>query len=336
MSLRNCFNQPILVAGAGDMAAEHVKVLLHLGFQPRNIQVVGRGETSTRAFADKFCVPARHGGLAALVDAPLCRAAVVTVSHDQLYPVTMALLEKGCPSILVEKPGALYRKDLAAMHQAAQQRGAQVFIAFNRRFYPSVQAVREFIQRDGRVVSCSFDFTEVERRVMEEKDRKHIPDEVLHRWGIVNSQHVIDLFLHLAGMPVERTCRRDGTLPWHPAGAIFCGCGVTDRRVLFSYLATWSGAGRWGVEVSTPQHRLVLRPLEDLHVQRRGSFQLDAWPLPAEPEGLKPGFTGQMAVFLDAAFGFAADPRLCSLPEALEHFDVAEAILGYDQAVRPA
>jgi predicted dehydrogenase len=307
----------VWVVGAGAAGEAHVRALLALGIRPL---LVGRSAERVEELAHRLGVDGVAGGVEAVpADAP--EAAVVAVGHRELAPVSLHLLDRGCRRLLVEKPGALHRADLERVAATAKAGDAAVFVALNRRFYRSVAAAAEAIEEDGGPLSCSFDFTEVEERVL-----AAISDPgVLARWGIVNSMHVIDLFVHLAGLPARCEHRREGALPWHPSGAVFAGSGITDRGALFAYLATWSGSGRWGVELTTSRRKLVLRPLEELHVQSRGSFALEQVALPAQPPGLKEGFLGQARAFLHGD----GDARLCRLDEALTEYALVETMLGY-------
>lgn len=322
-------NQPILIVGAGDMAGEYVKTLCHLGIAPEKIHVVGRGKEKAERFAQQFNVRCQPGGTAALTSMSVHERAIVAVSHLDLHGVAKVLIERGSRYILIEKPGALYNSQLEELEALAKQNSARVFVAFNRRFFPSVDAVRTIIEEDGGLLSCHFDFTELENLVFREKETKHLADEVLQRWGIVNSFHVIDLFLNLAGKPRDWKSFRIGSLPWHPKGATFSGTGITEKNVLFSYLSTWNGAGRWGLELTTSRRKMILRPLEALSIQKRGGFSLEDVKLQREPEKLKPGFLAQVKAFLDLSNGLRVDQRLATIDETLPHYVVTERILGY-------
>lgn len=298
----------IVVAGAGRMAEEHLKALLAAGIQPAEIAVAARRRERAEMLAARYGVAG-----VGLADAS-ASCAIVAVSENALVPVARMLVDRGAERVLVEKPGALTSYELASL-------AGDVHVAYNRRFYPSVARARELVEADGGPIALSFDFTEVEARVLAAGH----PPETLARWGIANSSHVIDLAFHLAGDPVELHHERAGSLPWHPVGARFAGSGTTGQGALFSYLATWDGAGRWSVEVTTRERRLVLRPLEVLQQQLRGSFGLEPVAVAAEREGVKPGFAGQLAAFLGGE-----DARLCRLDEAVQRIRLAEQILGYD------
>jgi predicted dehydrogenase len=295
-------------------------------------RAVGRSPERAAAFAAALGVECRAGGIEALADADVPQTAIVATSHDQLAPVGAALLERGCRALLLEKPGALSSQELERLADAVEVAGAQAFVAFNRRFYRSVAAARAALDADGGPLSASFDFTEIEARILAERAAGTVDDASLARWGVANSLHVIDLFLHLAGRPTRWTPIRRGALPWHPSGAVFAGSGVTDRDVLFAYLATWSGAGRWGLELTTAARKLVLRPLEELAASERGSFALEPVELPAAPDDLKEGVAAQLDAFLRTAAGERVDERLCTVREAAAHVAVAEQILGYEAA----
>lgn len=319
----------ILLVGTGSMAGEHFKALQNNGVLIDNIQVVGRSHDKADSFSKVFNVKAVSGGLDGLASIKNCDAAIVAVSHDQLAPVTMRLLKNNYKHILIEKPGALYLSELLELMQAADEKKSRIYVAFNRRFYSSVDATKKIIKEDGGLISCAFDFTELEHLILKEQMQKNLSANVLQRWGIVNSFHVIDLFLYFSGIPKKINVMINGNMEWHPTGAVYCGSGITDKNVMFSYVANWKGVSRWGIELSTLKHKLVLRPLEGLFVQNKGSFDLIPYELHSEPKEYKPGFCEQLRAFLSNILRNSSDERLCSIHEAKRHYEIAEQILGY-------
>jgi len=295
------------------MAVEHVRALLAHGIPPADVVVAARRIDRAEHLA------AAHGVRAVALDEARASTGIVAVAEDALVPVSRMLLERGTTRLLVEKPGALSAKELGEL---ASHDG--IFVAYNRRFYPSVVRARELVEQDGGAVAATFDFTEIERLVLADAERRDLPDAVLQRWGLANSLHVIDLAFFLAGHPIELSADRGGSLPWHAAGARFSGSGTTDRGALFAYLATWDGAGRWSVEVTTSARRLVLRPLEELREQLRGSFEVSPVEVEVSTEDVKPGLAGQLTAFLDGDTRF-----LCGIGEAMARLEVAEKMFGY-------
>jgi predicted dehydrogenase len=311
----------VLVVGAGQMAEEHLRALLAAGVAADAVLLIGRGRDRAERLAARYGIAARWGGFESLAQSP--PNVVIAVPETELAAATRLLIERGARRVLVEKPGALSPTELDGID------ADRVFVAYNRRFYPSVSRARRLIAADGGVLSTAFDFTEIEQRVLEDAARRGLSPAVLARWGCANSLHLIDLAFHLAGEPARIHPIRSGTLPWHPSGAVFVGAGELHTGGLFSYGATWNGAGRWSVEVTTGERKLVLRPLETLHEQRRGSFALEPVELEPEPDGIKAGLSGQSQAFLAVTRGGQVDPALCTLAEARARLELANRIFGY-------
>jgi predicted dehydrogenase len=92
------------------------------------------------------------------LDAP--ERAVVAVGVEELAATAIQLIEAGTRRVLVEKPGGLNTSQIRELRRVAVGHGAEVRIAYNRRFYASVNAARRMIADDGGATSCSFEFTE--------------------------------------------------------------------------------------------------------------------------------------------------------------------------------
>lgn len=284
----------ILLAGAGPMAVAHAQVLKALN-QP--FFCVGRGAERAARFEVETGAPAVAGGVEAWsrqAERPDVAAAVVAVSLVDLGNVTQKLLRAGIKRILVEKPAALTLSEIEALDKTAQQVGASVYVAYNRRFYAATNAARQMIEEDGGVSSFFFDFTEIASRTV-------VPgrgQDILHNWFLANSSHVVDLAFHLGGRPRLIDSRVKGTLDWHPAGATFAGSGETESNALFSYIADWAAPGRWGAEFRTTKRRLIMQPMESLKVQELDSFAIEDVPLDDLDTRFKPGLYRQMEAFL--------------------------------------
>jgi len=182
----------------------------------------------------------------------------------------MLLLENGFKNILVEKPAGLDFQEIAKVAEESKRYYANVFVAYNRRFYGSVQKAQQIIAEDGGVISFNFEFTEWSHEIEPLKKATGIKQN----WFLANSTHVVDLAFYLGGRPIDISSYIAGGLSWHPLASIFSGSGVTEKGALFSYSANWESAGRWSVEVLTRVHKLILCPIEKLKIQKRGSLEV--------------------------------------------------------------
>ncbi len=310
-------NKKILLVGAGPMAVDYAKVLLSL---EKEIIVIGRGKKSAQDFAGQTGVIPIPGGLDKYLssNSKLCDTAIVAVSEEQLGIATRQLLKAGLKSILVEKPGGLDFSDIKKVAQLAKQKQAKVYIAYNRRFYSSVEKAQEIIKKDGGVISIFYDFTEASFRVAPLKKGPGVKEN----WFLQNSTHVIDLAFFLAGVPKKFYAFKTGSLPWHRKGAIFAGAGKTKTGAFFTYQSNWISPGRWAIEVMTRKNKLIFRPLEKLQIQKRGSFAVNDFPLDDKLDiEFKPGIYEQVQSFL------GNEQNLCTINEQEDNLKYYKKIL---------
>lgn len=287
----------VLIVGIGFMGTAYAAVLKALGIPAVG---VGRSEAGVAAFQTATGLPGVAGGLEgwrARGDATPSEA-IVCVSVEETAAVVRALLALGVPRILVEKPGATTAAELASLSADCTRAGADVRIAYNRRFYESVAEARRRIEAEGGVESFHFEFTEREKDANPAK----FSDAVRRHWALANSSHVMDLAFHLGGHPAQLSHQVAGSLPWHPGGSRFAGSGVSQHGALFTYCANWTSGGRWAVELMTRESRLILKPLEQLQVQKRGSFAVETVSVDDSlDKQFKPGLYRQTLAFLDGA-----------------------------------
>ncbi len=311
----------VWLVGAGGMAVSYAQVLQELG-EP--FLVIGRGTASAESFTAQTGVDVFTGGLDhALATFTAPAKAIVCTGVEHLAAVTGQLVTAGTKCILTEKPGGLYSWQLEQLLQSADSAGAAVRVAYNRRFFASVKKAREIIAEDGGLLSCHFEFTEWSHKIA---DLFKGPG-VKEAWFTANSSHVVDLAFHIAGPPEDWNCWSGGRLDWHPASARFCGAGRTRNGVYFSYFADWEAPGLWGVEFLTKRHRLILRPMEELHVTPMGSVAVEKIEIDNIADlNFKPGLYEQTSRFLTSDWD-----DFCTLAQQLQMCRVYEKMAGYDR-----
>jgi predicted dehydrogenase len=288
----------IWLIGAGYMAKEYAKVLKAMKHE---FVVIGRGKETASDFEKTLRVPVVTGGVDRYMESSetVPTHAVVVVDAQYLFDVAKKLLNYGVKNILLEKPGALNVADITELLKLSTKKNSKVFIAYNRRFYSSVEQARDIMMEDGGCVSFIFEFTEWTHLVRDAKKSK----EEKAKWFIANSTHVVDLAFYLGGVPRHIACYTSGGLDWHPSASTFSGAGITESGALFSYYANWEAPGRWGVEVLTRKHRLILRPLEELRIQNLGSINIENVKLDDRLDKLfKPGLYMETECFLNGVY----------------------------------
>ena len=310
----------VLIVGTGEIAGEYCKVLKKMGICP---DVVGRDGRKAEAFGVSHGVNAFGGGAAEFIsNSSACYDfAIVATGVMQLCETVCCLIQNGVKQIFCEKPGGMNRQELEMMDKLADENGAQVYIAYNRRFYASTSKAMEMIEEDGGVKSFYFEFTEWAHTI----EPQPIESAVKEEWFLANSTHVADLAFFLGGEPRDMTSYVSGALSWHSRGCIYSGAGVTDKEALFSYHANWAAPGRWAVEILTSRHRLYFKPMEKLAVQEIGSVAVN--PVQIEDEldcEFKPGFYKEVESFINQI----PDGRKKTLKDQLRYMGYFEKMEG--------
>lgn len=308
----------VLLIGCGYMGQEYCKVLKALQV---DFVVVGRGESSAKEFYDKTGVMPCLGGIDCFINRQdvLPRYAIIAVNVEELCETMKLLLTAGVKKILVEKPGAVCYEQIQELKSLAEQNQADVFVAYNRRFYSSVRKAKELIVGDGGVSSFRFEFTEWSHKIL----GLNKSPTALNQWFLCNSTHVVDLAFYLGGMPERVSSYTAGSLDWYGKASSFSGAGVTHDGTSFSYYADWESAGRWSVEILTKKRKLILCPLEELHCQSRGSLSVDKIEIDDTLDRqFKPGLYLQTKAFLngetDILLSLTQHVELCKTYQKIE------------------
>ena len=290
----NLSSKKVVLFGVGNMGVEYAKILQRLDV---NFSVVGRSEAGVERFHTQTGIRALSNGFPAWNEKRESKVefAIVAVSVEELSEIAINLMDFGIRNILLEKPAGLNAEEIKLVRDKAEQTGTKIIIAYNRRFYASVQKAQEIIKEDGGVKSFNFEFTEWGHLIPD-----YIKEDVKKNWFLANSAHVVDLAFFLGGEPKKLKSFTSGGCDWHPAAAVFSGAGVTKNGALFSYQANWLGPGRWGVEVITDNHRLIFRPLEKLQVQVNRTVAIDFVEIDdCLDRDFKPGLFKQTQLFLE-------------------------------------
>ena len=310
----NLTNKKVLLIGAGYMAREYIKVLKSMGC---DIIVVGNSENNANKFQEETGITVYAGGIDNYLKNNDIDSDIYTINAVNsifLAQVNLKLLKNGCKHLLSEKPGISTKKE--GKQLIKNSKDANVYIAYNRRFYASVYAAEKIIKEDGGVTSFTVEFTEWRHMFDQlEKGKK----DCLNTLFFGNSTHVIDMAFYLSGGNIEKLysiVKGQNVIDWHKNGSVFGGVGTTVLGKIFTYSANWDAPGRWGIELNTKKHRLIFRPLEKLQIQDKGSVNIyEADVDYIIDEKYKPGLYKEVESFLTDN----KDGRLCTLRQQVNN-----------------
>lgn len=319
---KNFSNKTVLIIGAGWMAEQYCVALTQMSF--RDVCVVSRSEESAKACCAKFGFRPYYGGYEKyLPELGTFDLVIVATPVHELKPAAMRAVECANKNIMVEKPASLYSSELFEWAKQSDEWNVRIRIAYNRLVYPNLWKLKELVQSEGGITSCKYTFTELVHTINFDNNRT----DVYERWGIANSLHVISMAHYLIGLPKEMQTYRFGKLDWHPSGDRFVGAGVSEENIPFSYHADWSSAGRWGIEIMTPQNAYRLIPLEQIYQCKKGAFTWEVVETTSAFPDVKQGIAEEVAIMLDPELEKTIP--LANIKKAAEYTKLAEEILGY-------
>jgi predicted dehydrogenase len=136
------------IAATGGIAAAFAEDLRLLP-DAEIVAVASRTQAAADAFADRFGIPHRHVGHAALAADPDVDAVYVAGPHTAHCEAALAAIEGG-KAVLVEKPFTLNAGEAARMIDAAREAGTFLMEAMWVRFLPHLTFVRELLA-EGRI-----------------------------------------------------------------------------------------------------------------------------------------------------------------------------------------
>ena len=139
----------IWIIGAGGIAIEYTKVLKALN---KEFITIGRGHNSAVSYYEATGIKPIEGGLDEFIETrpEIPEYAIIAVNVEFLAETTISLMKCGVKNIFCEKPGFNDPSELDDVVGVAKETGANVFYAYNRRFFASVLEAEKIIKEDGR------------------------------------------------------------------------------------------------------------------------------------------------------------------------------------------
>tara|TARA_B100000886_G_C20425404_1_gene493713 strand:+ start:3386 stop:4333 length:948 start_codon:yes stop_codon:yes gene_type:complete len=310
----------LLLIGAGKMASNYVDVLRA---QSINFETVCRNKKTAENFKKSNNINPFYGGIDFYIKNAkfLPKHAIICVDEINLHEVTISLIKSGVKNLLVEKPGGLNNYEINSIYEKANQYSSNVLIAYNRRFYESVELAKEIIKQDGGLRTSFFEFTEW-THYLDKIDKKALLENKIL---LCNSSHIIDLFLYFCGNPEDFSAFYSGGIFWNKNASAFSGSGITDKGIVFSYISDWESAGRWNLELTTNKRRLYFSPLEKLFCTDRG--KLNKYEIEAQTNldvKFKPGIYKMVKFFMNNIH-----KDFCSINDQKKNFKILYKIANY-------
>ena len=81
--------------------------------------------------------------------------AIIATPVLSIFDCAKTLIENGVSYLLIEKPGGIDEAQIGELNRISRKHNSKVFIAYNRRFYQSVQEAKNIIQKMEEAIQYS-------------------------------------------------------------------------------------------------------------------------------------------------------------------------------------
>lgn len=257
----------ILIVGSGYMAEEYIKVLIS---QKIKFELVGNTDLKVKRLSNKYKKKFYSGGIDNFKKFNNFTHAIICVNEEKIFNCVRKVLNSKVKNILVEKPGAKNFKEINYLKNLAKKMRANLFVAYNRRFYETIDYIKKIIIKDKGIISADFSFTEWKDKIKKIKYKNYI----FKNWFFYNSLHLIDLVFYLIGEP-KKISSYTGKKEKPFKDSIYVGSGVTKKNIFFSYHSNWSSSGRWSINLYTKKRKIILAPLEKIMIQKKNKTNIE-------------------------------------------------------------
>lgn len=312
----------LAVIGSGAIVGFHVAAAREVGFSVDHV-AARPGSGSAQRFAHEHSVGMAWDDPKDLIAASRgWDAIVLATSTDHMPDLLRAACVTGKP-ILAEKPTARHSELLNEFVPFNDQ----IIVGYNRRFYSSVDYVRDFVNRGGpAVVQCQ------------------LPDSIAGEGSVedrlasvrLNSVHGFDLLRYIFG---DITLGEFVTTNWPtPTATVVFTTSRGDAGVI---VANWNAPANFAITVDTAVERVELRPFE-IATRYHGMEVVDPTPetpirrylprvvdhsqVPDRDLKFKAGFIAQYEAFKKLLNGHR-DPRAAGVMDARKALLIAEAFV---------
>jgi predicted dehydrogenase len=235
--------------GCGDIAHFHADVLKELDMNI--IAVSGRKFSPNIApFSKKYGIRNQYSDWQLMVNNEDIDALWVMASWDQMDQMLIPLIETGLP-LFLEKPVALSSAKIFEAIEVHKKSKQFIQVGYNRRFYPFMGEIKSIIET-GELLSVLVE-------IPESIDLANL--ELTQNLWLINSSHVIDLLIYLAGrltIKYKNNKSRNNSKIISSYNAIL----ETEKGLPVHLSAEWNTANNFGITFFVDNKSIVLKPLE--------------------------------------------------------------------------
>ncbi len=316
----------IIIIGTSPIVEFHVKPLKKSGLVPIAVASSNRKSSSQEKFAVKNNIKKSYSNWKNMINDEKYDGIVIATRTESTIEVLEQAIKQNVP-ILVEKPVSFNSKDIKKILKKSHD---MIMVGYNRRFYKTVNVLKNFVLEDKSPVIASMIAPELFDRKNFFNNTSHSIDILRYVFGEIKLIHNKKLIINNTQKGVVATFSN-------------------NRKDLIQFIGNWGASDNFSLSVFRDSKKFELKPYEELSIYngidiiqpnnknsiRKYSPKLvDKITLESIDKHIKPGFYQQSTAFLELIKNKTKSNMSATLIDALKNIEMCEKLVGkYENSI---
>jgi predicted dehydrogenase len=310
----------LIVIGTSPIVEHHIKALKKAGFEIIAIASSNTNSSSEKKFALKNNIGKSYSNWETMINEEKYDGIVIAVRTESTLKILEHAIKQNVP-ILVEKPVSFNSKDIKKIIKKSH---GMIMVGYNRRFYKTVNVVKNFVLEEENPVIASM-----------------IAPEVLGIKNFFNNtSHSLDMLRYIFG-EIKLVSRKKLIINNIQKGIV--ATFSNDRKDIIQFIGNWGTSDNFSLSVFRDTKKVELKPYEELciyngidiieptnldPIRKYVPKLTDRVTLESTDEHIKPGFYHQSNAFLELIKNNAKTDMSATLTDAYKDIEICEKLVG--------
>ena len=247
----------VTIIGSGNMAREYVRVIQNISNLKIN-GIVTRKASSYKKIAQEINYPIKRLKISNL-NRTRSDLIILAISEENIFKV-LNKISSIKSTILCEKPIGLNYVEFCKILELFENKNTKLFVALNRRYYQSMNKLKNFIKTDsiGRINIVD----QQDQNLMKKMGKNK---RVIKYLMYANSIHLIDMISFFSMNSSYRILKKKIIRSFKKK---IIKCEIKTQKIIFKYKCYWNIKKRWEIKAFGKKKIYKLNPTEKIFVSK--------------------------------------------------------------------
>lgn len=310
----------IILIGTSLIMRSHLKAITESGMEPVAVASSNKNSSSHEKFAIKNKIKKSYQNWEKMINEEKYDGILIAARIESTAEILECAIKQNVP-ILVEKPVSFNSQIIKKLINNSHK---QIMVGYNRRFYKTVNEVRNLISKENKPVIASM----------------IAPESSDLRTFFGNTTHSIDLLRYIFG-DIKLEYVKKLTINNLQKG--FVATFSNEKKDIIQFIGNWNASDNFSLSIFQDKTKFELKPFEELNIynginiiEPTNSVLIRKYEpklvkrinLDSVDQYIKPGFFQQCNAFLELIRNKTQSCTTASLTDALKSIEICEKLVG--------